>query len=639
MGARAPIVVPPHLAGMARRIATYLSMASTMLALFFVVPSAAAAITTKRVLVFYSHSRLVPTNVLIDQSLSAALLNDTARPLQMHSEFLDEPEFGGEAYERTMVAYLHEKYANSAPDVIIAVSDGALNFVVHHRAELFPSAPVVHLSVFSKTLRALQPMAADIVGVPNNYDYSGTIVQALQWHPNVRRLILVTGASAYDYVDEARLRKEVPAIAGSTIPEYWSGLPMGVLEMKLRSLGSDAVVFTPGYYQDGDGNQHTPRDMAALIAGASAAPVYGPWLPFIGTGIVGGRMPSPAAMGAQAAQTVKALLAGTAPAALRLGHDTPTSLHVDWRQVQRWGIDKKLIPADAIVHFRDPTLWEAHRTAVMVVISAFLIQTALIASLYIERRRRSVAESTTQMLNTQLSHASRLAVAGELTASIAHEINQPLGSVQTSADAADLMLQARPERDEALIRIVTRIRNDNMRASEVIRRLRTLLAKQAPERRPFDTRVAITDVAMLLRPEAERRNVTFKVQSLSSPAIIEGDQTQFQQVLINLALNAMDAVTDLPDNRRLIEVSVTQTRATIVITVRDHGPGISMENLPKLFDSFFSTKKNGMGLGLAIARSIVESHGGRIWVANGEPHGAAFYVECPAAEEVLTATP
>jgi signal transduction histidine kinase len=620
-------------AGRVRKIARYLSIASTALPLFLAVPSAAAAITIKHVLVLYSHSRLTPSYVSIDQSLSAALLNDSERPLRMHSEFLDEPEFGGGAYEKTMVPYLHEKYASSPPDLIVAVSDSALNFVVHHRAELFPSAPVVHVLVSSTALQALQPMPADIIGVSNSYDYVSTIAQALHWHPNARRLILVTGASAVDRdYDEARLRKEVPTIAGNAIPEYWSGLPRVVLERKLRSLGPDAIVFTPGFYRDGDGNQYTARDAAALIAGASTAPVYGPFLPFIGTGVVGGRMPSPEDMGAQAAQTVKALLAGTAPAALRLAHETPTTLHVDWRQVQRWGIDEKLIPADAVVHFRDPTLWEAHRAAVMVVISVFLIQTILIVSLYVERRRRAAAESTTQMLNTQLAHASRLAVAGELTASIAHEINQPLGSVQTSADAADLMLQARPERDEALIRIVTRIRSDNTRASEVIRRLRTLLAKQAPERRPFDTRVAITDVAMILRPEAERRKVTFNVQSLSLPAIIQGDQTQIQQVLINLALNAMDAVTGLSDDRRLVEVSVTQARSTIVITVRDHGPGVSMENLPKLFDSFFSTKQNGMGLGLAIARSIVESHGGRIWVENGEPLGAAFHVELHAAK-------
>ncbi len=334
-------------------------------------------------------------------------------------------------------------------------------------------------------------------------------------------------------------------------------------------------------------------------------------------------MPDYDEMARQAGETVKAILSGTAPQALRLPSTTPTRLHIDWRQAQRWGIDQNLIPADAVVHFRDPTIWEAHRTLVLIALAVFLVQMALIVGFYLEHRRRTVVESTMQSLNTQLAHASRLAVAGELTASIAHEINQPLGAVQTSADAADLILQARADRDENLIRIVTRIRSDNTRASEVIRRLRTLLAKQAPERRAFDTGVAIADAALILRPEAERRKVTFNVQSSSSPAIIEGDQIQIQQVLINLALNALDAVTGLPENRRLVEVSMRQESSTIVITVRDHGHGVAIEDLPKVFDSFFSTKQSGMGLGLAIARSIVESHGGRIWVENREPHGAA----------------
>jgi C4-dicarboxylate-specific signal transduction histidine kinase len=144
---------------------------------------------------------------------------------------------------------------------------------------------------------------------------------------------------------------------------------------------------------------------------------------------------------------------------------------------------------------------------------------------------------------------------------------------------------------------------------------------------------------MILRPEAERRKVTFNVQSSSSQAIIEGDQTKIQQVLINLALNAMDAVGGLSENRRVVEVSMTQRPSTIVITVRDHGSGVSIENFPKVFDSFFSTKQTGMGLGLAVARSIVESHGGRIWVENREPHGAAFNVELPAANRGKEARP
>jgi signal transduction histidine kinase len=390
-------------------------------------------------------------------------------------------------------------------------------------------------------------------------------------------------------------------------------------------------VFTVGFFQDGDGNRFNPRDAAALIARASSAPVYGPFDTFIGTGVVGGSMPSFEEMGRQAGQAVNDILAGVPPAELRLPKSTAKTLHIDWRQAQRWRIDEKTIPAGTIVHFKEATIWEAHRTAVLVALTVILLQSALIAALYFERRRRSAAELTTQKLNTQLAHASRLAVAGELTAAIAHEINQPLGAVQTNADAADLLLQSAEDRREDLLRIVTRIRRDNVRASDVIRRLRTLLARHEPERHPFDVAAAIGEAAMILRSEAERRKVTLDARPAFSPVFVAGDQTQIQQVLINLVLNAMDAVAGLPEIRRHVEVSLEHIAGNIRITVLDRGQGIAIETLPKLFDAFFSTKQQGMGLGLSIARSIIDAHGGRIWAENREAHGAAFHLELPAA--------
>jgi signal transduction histidine kinase len=599
----------------------------------------AASPATKDVLVLYSNNRLVPGNVAVDRGLRATLTSATDHPVLVFSEFLDQPEFSGEAYERTMTTYLREKYAARPPDAIVTVSDEALDFVFRHRSQLFPSAPLVHAVASKSLLQAFSTQAADVVGVPIEYDFSGTIEQALRWHPSAQRLVVVTGASERDREREARLRREIPSIAGNITVEYLAGLPTASLQQRLRELDASAVVFTPGYFRDGDGALFNPRDAAALIAAASGAPVYGPFDPFIGTGVVGGRMPSFEDVGRQAGQIVNELLAGAAPTSLHLPDTTPTVLQVDWRQIRRWGIDPKQIPAETLVHFRERTFWEEYRTEAIVAIAVIAFQAALITVLLLEQRRRRAAESAVQKQRTELAHVSRLAVAGELTASIAHEINQPLGAVQTSADAADLILHAGGDRRDDLIRIVTRIRRDNLRASDVIRRLRALLAKHEPERRLLELNAALSDVVTLLRPEALRRQVTLELRSASAPVYVLGDQTQIQQVLINLLLNAMDAVGDMPEDRRTIVLSIKKDVSAISIAVHDFGRGVATDDLPKLFDSFFSTKQRGMGLGLSIARTIVETHGGRIWVENAPGEGAVFHVELPAYDEAGASAP
>jgi signal transduction histidine kinase len=625
---------PQQVTAAAVRAATIRRCGNTSITVFLALAllfgaQSALALTPKNVLVLYSNSRLVPANVAIDRALNA-VLNASDPPVQTHTEFLDHPEFNGDAYDDLMVAYLRGKYAALPPGVIVAVSDDALSFVVQHRAQLFPTAPVIHVAVSTPVLHSITPMPDDIVGVPNDYDYFGTILQALRWHPSARRLVVISGASSRDHVIEARIRGEVPNVLRGVTVAYWSGFPVKLLQARLAALGLDTVVFTAGFYQDGAGGEYTPRDAAALIARVSAAPVYGPYDTFIGTGVVGGRMPSYDEMGAQAGQIVEAIFAGTALDALRLPKETPSQLHIDWRQAQRWGINAQMLPAGTVVHFKRPSIWEMYRAEAMIAAAVIALQLALIAALVVERRRRSVAESTTQNLNAQLAHASRLAVAGELTAAIAHEINQPLGSVQTSADAADLLLQSGTESREDLIRIVTRIRGDTLRASEVIRRLRKLLARHEPEQRPFDVSAAMADVALILRPEAERRKVTLETLTPGTAMYVAGDQTQIQQVFINLILNAMDAVADVSEDRRLIQVLVESHASMVCITVQDRGSGIAPEDIPKVFESFFSTKQRGMGLGLSIARSIVEAHHGRIWTEHREGGGTAFHIELPA---------
>ncbi|HAS52361.1 MAG TPA: histidine kinase [Gammaproteobacteria bacterium] len=578
----------------------------------------------RHVLVLYSNHRLLPANLEFEASLRETLTHST----ELSAEFLDYPRFDGESYIRALAVFLNEKYALRPPTVLVVGGEEALGFLLRHRAKLFPQVPVVHAAVARSFLSSLPPLPADVVGVPIEYDFPGTIALALRWHPQARRLVVVTGSSAQDQAWEAELRGEVARFPNRATVEFLASLPTSAVLDRLGALGGEAVVFTPGYFEDGAGHQFVPREAARLMA-AAAAPVYGPFDTFIGTGVVGGSMPSFAAMGRQAGEIANALLADVAPAALRLPATMPPTVNVDWRQVRRWGIDENTIPGDAIVRFKAPTFLEQHRNEAIMAIAVFLLQTGLIVVLLLERRRRRRMELALQQQRFELAHASRLAIAGELTGAIAHEINQPLGAILSNADAAELLPASGADRREELREIIADIRRDDLRASEIILRLRALLAKQAVEWQPFDLNNAVREVESLLIAEARRRRVALDVRPAATDVLLIGDRIQIQQVLINLILNALDAVADLPEARRTVIVSVERDVDRMTLVVRDRGRGIAPEHLPKLFDSFFSTKRRGMGLGLSIARTLVEAHGGCIRAESDPGESAVFRVEWP----------
>lgn len=237
-----------------------------------------------------------------------------------------------------------------------------------------------------------------------------------------------------------------------------------------------------------------------------------------------------------------------------------------------------------------------------------------------------------QKLRFELAHASRVAVAGELTGAIAHEINQPLAAILSNADAAELLLASGSEQKEELNGILADIRRDNLRASAIIHRLRALIANQPIDRRPLDLNGVVGELEILLRNEAQRRGVSLELRPAQGPAMVLGDRIQIQQVILNLVLNAMDAVAELPEARRRILVAIEHVQGRRSLLVRDEGPGVAPEHLPRLFDSFFTTKQRGMGLGLPIVRTLAEANGARIQVESQPGQGALFRVDWPAGE-------
>ena len=226
-----------------------------------------------------------------------------------------------------------------------------------------------------------------------------------------------------------------------------------------------------------------------------------------------------------------------------------------------------------------------------------------------------------------MAHLSRLAVIGELTASIAHEVNQPLAAMLSNAETVEILLGAPSPAIDTIREIMADIRADNDRASSVIRRLRDLLQKRSLEMTALDVNSMISETLHFLSVDARHREVEIELDLAATLPPIRGDKLHLQQVLLNLVINGMDAMSDTPEPMRRIKLSSGMNGDGMVsVSVRDRGPGIPPERLPRLFDSFFTTKRTGVGLGLSIARSIIEAHRGRIWAENDSNGGAVFHI-------------
>ena len=238
-----------------------------------------------------------------------------------------------------------------------------------------------------------------------------------------------------------------------------------------------------------------------------------------------------------------------------------------------------------------------------------------------------------QQVQTELTHVSRVMTLGELTASIAHEVNQPLAAIVTNGNATLRWLGgATPNMSEAR-QAVERIIKDSYRASAVISRVRTLVKKTPPRNDLVDLNEVIVEVLALAQTEARRNRVFLKQQLKHDLPQVRGDRVQLQQVILNLIINGLEAIAKSNNGTRELSVMSAQEAENVRIAVSDSGEGLDAANLERVFDAFFTTKPDGMGMGLAISRTIIESHGGRLWATSNSPKGAVFQFTLPTNAE------
>jgi signal transduction histidine kinase len=454
--------------------------------------------------------------------------------------------------------------------------------------------------------------------------------------PETQTIALISGNSpnARFWVDE---QKQIlgPLLGNKVKLIFFYEQPFEETLKEIAKLPPHSAIFFQMLVVEGARAMSGDKEPLKRIDEVGTAPIFSFDETFFTGAVVGGPMFSSAGVARPTAAAAVRMLGGERASSIEvpvIGFSAPK---YDWRQLQRWNISESRLPPGSEILFREPTAWDRYSWQIALTTIVILLQGALIAALLREHRRRQLAEVQSAQRSRELALASRFATAGELTASIAHELNQPLGAILTNAETAQAILKSqsqdiaeRPDIIE-LSDIVDDILHDDQRASEVIRRMRSLLKRAPFDPKNYDFNEVVRETVGLFSAVAAGRKVELAsfLAPIALPIIC--DHIQLQQVIINLVGNAIEAMKDTPTEVRIISIQTSRVEKFAELSVSDRGHGILKGKLKEVFEPFYTSKAEGMGMGLSIARTIIEAHNGQIWAENQDRGGATFRIRLP----------
>jgi signal transduction histidine kinase len=507
------------------------------------------------------------------RTLRATLYEFTPH-IAVYGETLDVGRFAGLRHDELLRSYLREKYRDVQFGAIVAVGLAAFNLVEKWRAELWPGVPVVFAAIDELSAARLTP-EPDVTGVVMHRTINSMMIAARLLVPDLKGVAVLGGTLERDAYRRQYL-EELPALAHEIKVLNLTGLPLAEQLKSAAGLPDQTAILYTAFFIDNAGTIYSSADALSAIAEVANRPIVVDVDALVGRGATGGFALNNVAYGRQVASLTLRIIDGVGVDTIPVAVSEFTQPVFDWRQMQRWKISESSLPAGSEIRFREPSAWDRYRMPILAIVATVLVQAALICWLIFEHRRRHLAEVQSRNAMTELTYMNRRAAAGQLSASIAHEVNQPLTGIVLRASAALRWLGAETPNLERAKAALEQIVVSGNRAAEIIAGVRAMFRKDTSEFLPVDINKLILTVLAIVRIDLQKNDVDLQTQLDDKDLLVEGADVQLQQVVLNLVMNAIEAMQSVQP--RVLTVKSAQSEPEMVhvhVSIEDTGTGVT----------------------------------------------------------------